>query len=373
MARHVSPTLVFIATTALTLSAAALLKTEGRTGFAQVAGVQAAGAPIFDCTDAQARYDRLSAGLPVQQEAMTRTDALLKSLQEESRLGTEEAKKKRIEDAEEQAIDASKEILKEEVPLRAKLAALKAAGATTKGVRREMLDQIDKQLDLIEDVSKGLQSYQAGVAYAQQIQAGTHNLAQHITFLNQLLTNSGIYEEVGGEAMGVFLGPAGPLAFKGLLFLVDASVEDLQASDLQLQIQQAANNSNILHSQYNDIVDKMQEIKANCLDKPNTPANPSTPLSVVPSKGNAGGGHTGLMLLVGGGAAAGVAAYAAGVAMKNNAAGGSGGGSVGGHCDGLAPSNACGACTCTPNVNCSSSPQCGGDDCWTSGPTPPFC
>jgi hypothetical protein len=333
---------------------------------------QAPGQPIFDCTDAQARIDRLAAGLSVQEEAMKRTDALLERLKEESKLGSEEAKKKRIEDAEEQVLDASKEILKEEVPLRAKLEALKAAGATTKAVRKEVLDQIDKQLDMIENLSKGLQSYQAGVAYGQQIQSGAHSLSQNITFLNQLLTNSGIYEEAGGQAMGVFLGPAGPLAFKGLLFLVDSSVEDLQASDLQQQIQQAADNSNTLHRQYNDIQDKINEIKANCLNKPTNPPNNFTNPPATPSQVNSGGGHTGLILLVGGGTVAGVAAYAAGVAMKN-ASTASGGGTVSGHCDGTAPTNACGACTCTPDVNCSSSSQCGGDDCWTSSSTPPFC
>jgi hypothetical protein len=340
-------------------------------GVAQYA--QAPGQPIFDCTDAQARYDRLSGGLAVQQDAITRTDALLKSLQEESRLGSEEAKNKRIEDAEEQVKDASKEILKEEVPLRAKLAALKAAGATTKGVRKEVLDQIDQQLDLIEDLSKGLQSYQAGVAYGQQIQTGAHTLSQHLTLLNQLLANSGIYEEAGGQALGVFLGPAGPLAFKGLLFLVDASVEDLQASDLEQQIQQAANNSNILHRQYNDVVDKMQEIKANCLEKPITPPDKaSTPPPATSQLRAPGASHTGLVLLMGGLGAAGAVAYAAGVAMKN-ASTSDGGGSVSGHCDGTSPSNACGACSCTQNVNCGSASQCGGGDCWTSGSTPPFC
>jgi hypothetical protein len=43
-----------------------------------------------------------------------------------------------------------------------------------------------------------------------------------------------------------------------------------------------------------------------------------------------------------------------------------------GHCDGTAPANACGVCTCAAG-SCNPSPQCGGGDCFTSSTTAPFC
>lgn len=102
------------------------------------------------------------------------------------------------------------------------------------------------------------------------------------------------------------------------------------------------------------------------------PANPAPNNSVKPK----GSGHPGLIVLgLGGAAAAGVAAYELGVAMKNqnNSSSSSGGGqTLNGHCASTSPSNACKACTCTAG-QCNPSSQCGGDDCWTSSTTPPFC
>jgi hypothetical protein len=63
----------------------------------------------------------------------------------------------------------------------------------------------------------------------------------------------------------------------------------------------------------------------------------------------------------------------------NNSSSSSGGGTEAGTCSGLAPANACGACSCTDNGTCNNpSSQCGGDVCYWAGPgtaagQAPFC
>lgn len=97
----------------------------------------------------------------------------------------------------------------------------------------------------------------------------------------------------------------------------------------------------------------------------------STRMVRAPKKGGSGG-KVAAGLLVGGGL--GVGAYMLGKELaKQDSIKNAGGGTVSGRCVGTASANACAACTCTPNVNCSNSPQCGGSGCWTSSAVPPFC
>jgi hypothetical protein len=76
-------------------------------------------------------------------------------------------------------------------------------------------------------------------------------------------------------------------------------------------------------------------------------------------------------------AAGGVAAVVGAKEMSNSSTSGSG--TEAGTCSGLAPANACGACSCTDNGTCNNpSSQCGGDVCYWAGPgtaagQAPFC
>ncbi len=87
--------------------------------------------------------------------------------------------------------------------------------------------------------------------------------------------------------------------------------------------------------------------------------------------------HSKTPLIFGTLGAAGLAGLVGARAMSNSNS--SGGGTEPGTCSGLAPSNACGACTCTDNGTCNNpSSQCGGDVCYWAGPgttggQAPFC
>jgi hypothetical protein len=87
--------------------------------------------------------------------------------------------------------------------------------------------------------------------------------------------------------------------------------------------------------------------------------------------------HSKAPLVIGVLGAAAVAGVVGARAMSSSSS--SSGGTEAGTCSGLAPANACGACSCTDNGTCNNpSSQCGGDVCYWAGPgttagQAPFC
>jgi hypothetical protein len=355
---------------ALTLALAAI-------GTQTMRAQSAAGQPIFDCSNAQARVSQLNSGLPVMEEALKRSEARMDSLQRELKLGKEEAQKQETELAQEQMKEAASEALDELVPLRARLKAFQAAGqaagispSTSTDFLRQM-NAINEQLSQIETLSKLLTGFQAGMTYGQQIQGSAHSLGEHISMLNTMLTNSGFYNQAGNALAGSLLGPAGPMVFNRVLSLIDTSLQSEANFDLVVQEQQEADTENTLRRSVDNVHDQIQELQTNCLNQTASSSVPNSPPPVPPPASPPPPGadsHAGAIILVGVLAVGGVAAYAAGVAMKNaDDATSSGGGS--GQCNGLSPRNACG--TCTSNDSAS---ECGeSDDCWTGGGRAPFC
>jgi hypothetical protein len=325
---------------ALTLALAAI---GTQTMRAQVA----AGQPIFDCSNAQARVAQLNSGLPVMEDALKRSEARMNSLQNELKLGKEEAQKQETELAQEQMKEAASEALDEVVPLRARLKALQAAGispSTTGDFIRQM-NAINEQLDQIETLSKLLTSFKAGMAYGQQIQSSAHSLGEHISMLNTMLTNSGFYNQAGNALAGSLLGPVGPVLFNRVLSLIDTSLQSEANFDLVVQEQQEADTENTLRRSVDNIHDQIQELQTNCLNQtssssvPNSPPPVPPPASPPPPSSAASNSHAGAILLVGTLAVGGVAAYAAGSMMNGS-----------GSC-GSAPENPYYAC---PGSGCSS-------------------
>ena len=329
---------------ALTLALAAI-------GTQTMRAQSAAGQPIFDCSNAQARVSQLNSGLPVMEEALKRSEARMDSLQRELKLGKEEAQKQETELAQEQMKEAASEALDELVPLRARLKAFQAAGqaagispSTSTDFLRQM-NAINEQLSQIETLSKLLTSFQAGMTYGQQIQGSAHSLGEHISMLNTMLTNSGFYNQAGNALAGSLLGPAGPMVFNRVLSLIDTSLQSEANFDLVVQEQQEADTENTLRRSVDNIHDQIQELQTNCLNQtasssvPNSPPPVPPPASPPPPSSAASNSHAGAILLVGTLAVGGVAAYAAGSMMNGS-----------GSC-GSAPENPYYAC---PGSGCSS-------------------
>ena len=302
----------------------------------------APGQPIVDCSNAQARYDQWQSGLPVMEDAFDRSKARMASLQEELKLGKEEAQKQETELAQEQMKESASEALDEVVPLRARLKAFQAAGqaagispSTSTDFIRQMNainGQINEQLDMIGDISKLLVSFKAGMAYGQQIQSQAHSLGQHISMLNTMLTNSGFYNQAGPALAGSLLGPAGPLVFNRVLSLIDTSLQSEANFDLVLQEQQEADTYNTLQQQLDKAQEAMKYLKTNCLDQTSSSSNPpSSPPPIPPSSNTppstpsqaGSNSHAGAIVLVGTLAVGAVVAVAAGSMMNGSSSCGS--------------------------------------------------
>jgi anti-sigma factor RsiW len=309
------------------------------TGTQTMRAQSAPGQPIVDCSNAQARIEQLSSGLPVMEDALKRSEARMDSLQNELKLGKEEAQKQETELAQEQMKESASEALDEVVPLRARLKAFQAAGqaagispSTSTDFIRQM-NAINAQLDQIETLSKLLTSFKAGMAYGQQIQSSAHSLGEHISMLNTMLTNSGFYNQAGPALAGSLLGPAGPVLFNRVLSLIDTSLQSEANFDLVMQEQQEADTENTLRRQVDNIHDKVSELQSNCLNQTSSSSNPpSSPPPIPPQISSppppppssaASNSHAGAILLVGALAVGGVAAVAAGSMMNGSGSCGS--------------------------------------------------
>jgi len=394
MVRHIRPVWVFIATVALTVSAATLLNPGGKRGFAQVAGLQAPGSPIFDCAGDQAAINRLQSGLPVQDEAIRRTEAALEIAKEDAGQASEEARQTVAFAAVKLLNYEAKNISDSAQALIAQEGAVRSAGITADEAARfkffqnvkSIADLSNKLMEATDASGDLAKSYAAGKAFgsAVTVQNTGLKLSTLINQTNKLLQDSGINdkaaEELSAKIALAAWGPIGEAGVHGLVTAMDLAADCWQATSTAGDVAEESHNLEVMKDQYRRAKDRIyelqQEIAVGCKATPQqTTANTSNaPGSSEVSKPT-GGSHAGLWILGGVLGAGGAGAYAAGVAMKNQNANSSSssGGQVNGHCDGAAPSNACGACTCTPDVNCGSSPQCGGDDCWTSSSTPPLC
>jgi len=291
-----------------------------------VPGVQAPGGPVFDCTGASEKYTRLASGLDVQREAIRRQDAYVKFLNQVSQDKSTEALEKTREFAKDQFLDEAKDLANEAMTLRVKVEALKAVGLNQE-MRRQVLEEIKAIEDINNSISKEAKNQQVSAEYRRAFQNSGHDLMQHANALAKLMVDSGLAEK--GAAL---LGPEGPLALKGALFLIDYTAADMEGFDALQQLQPAMDNLRTMQQQFDNIQDKMSSLQTNCLNKPTASNNPpdSTSLanastskpaasSLQPAKASS---HTGAVLLLGGLGAAGAVAYAAGVAMKNQANGG---------------------------------------------------
>jgi len=273
------------------------------------------------------------------EDALKRSEARMDSLQNELKLGKEEAQKQETELAQEQMKESASEALDEVVPLRARLKAFQAAGqaagispSTSTDFIRQM-NAINAQLDQIETLSKLLTSFKAGMAYGQQIQSSAHSLGEHISMLNTMLTNSGFYNQAGPALAGSLLGPAGPVLFNRVLSLIDTSLQSEANFDLVMQEQQEADTENTLRRQVDNIHDKVSELQSNCLNQTSSSSNPpSSPPPIPPQISSppppppssaASNSHAGAILLVGALAVGGVAAVAAGSMMNGSGSCGS--------------------------------------------------
>ena len=145
------------------------------TGTQTMRAQSAPGQPIVDCSNAQARIDQLNSGLPVMEDALKRSEARMDSLQNELKLGKEEAQKQETELAQEQMKEAASEVLDELVPLRARLKAFQAAGQAA-GISPSASTDFIRQMNAINGQISQIEGYRRGYQQVLGKLPGRHDL-----------------------------------------------------------------------------------------------------------------------------------------------------------------------------------------------------
>jgi hypothetical protein len=213
------------------------------------------GTRIMDCEQGRNARDRLVAGLPVQQEAIKRSEGLLEAAGKDVGAAKAESKQVLLQGAIQEAKGYAQDVLTSVKGLRSQVEMLNGLDKAT----RDMLIRTVNAVawggeDLYQAGGKG---YEAGV----EIQKKAANLSDRIaTLTDKLLMESGIAEKVGEELSGKLWGPIGQLGFRGAKLSIDLSVALGSGIISKADQQTAQRNLDIMRSQYERAKTRISEL-----------------------------------------------------------------------------------------------------------------
>jgi len=239
-------------------------------------GISAPGSPIFDCSGDAATINHLVAGLPVQQEAIRRSQAALDAARDDAQHDSAEARAKWTEGTIKMLASTASSVASSSQKLLAAEESLKAAGIPAKvAARYKFLEKV-KQIHEISDKLEGAgKAYLAGNAFGNTVlvQKRAHDLAELIAEAGILLVDSGIAEEAGGKLALALWGPIGELGFKGVTTGLDLLTATTTGFISAAEADRAALNLEVMRSEYQRIqgriYDLQQEFGQGCSKKSN--------------------------------------------------------------------------------------------------------
>jgi tetratricopeptide (TPR) repeat protein len=240
-------------------------------------GISAPGSPIFDCSGDAATIKHLLAGLPVQQEAIRRTEAALDAAREDARDDSAEAREKWIEGTIKMLASTANSIAGSSERIMAREGALTSAGISPKEVARfkflEKIKQIHELSEKLEGAGKVYDAAVAGKAFGDTvlIQKTARDLTDLIAEAGVLLVDSGIAEEAGGKLALALWGPIGELGFEGVTTGLDLLTATSTGFISAAEADRAALNLEVMQSEYQRIqgriYDLQQELGQGCSKK----------------------------------------------------------------------------------------------------------
>jgi len=239
-------------------------------------GISAPGSPIFDCSGDAATINHLVAGLPVQQEAIRRSQAALDAARDDAQHDSAEARAKWTEGTIKMLASTASSVASSSQKLLASEENLKAAGIPAKVAARYKFLQKVRQIHEISDKLEGAsKAYFAGNAFGNTVlvQKSAHDLAELIAEAGILLVDSGIAEEAGGKLALALWGPIGELGFKGVTTGLDLLTATSTGFISAAEADRAALNLEVMRSEYQRIqgriYDLQQELGQGCSKKSN--------------------------------------------------------------------------------------------------------
>jgi hypothetical protein len=220
------------------------------------ASLKVSSADNLDCSQINQTYKRISAGLPVQKEAMDRTEALLNSLNEE--LGIRENPDVILRKSVDSYNLAVQNLTKEYKALREQVQKQhKKLFGVLSGSQAKSYSEWVKQVDLLEKFSGGLQSGMAGYEYGQEIQKRNRTIWEHVELAAKLLQDSGVAQALAGATFG----PVGEVGFFAASEVLDAAAANWMKMPNTAEYLRARDSLATMRSQYERAESELGELK----------------------------------------------------------------------------------------------------------------
>lgn len=180
-----------------------------------------AGFTAAECEKRKASRDRLVEGLPVQTEAIRRTESQLEAAKKEVADASAETRQVLLQGAIQEAKGYAKDVLTSAKALRSQIALLKEMD-----MDKAKRDMLIRSLDTVILEGEGLaQACRAGYEGGEQLGIRLDKLSgQILPLTDKLLMQSGIAEAVGEELSEKLGGPLGALGFRGARLSIDLTV-----------------------------------------------------------------------------------------------------------------------------------------------------
>jgi hypothetical protein len=213
------------------------------------------GTRVMDCEQGKVARGRLAAGLPVQLEAIKRSEALLEAARKDVGAAKAESKQVLLQGAIQEAKGYAQDVLTSVKGLRWQIEKLK-------GLDREKRDMLIRSVNAMAFGGEDLaQAGRAGYEAGEEMQKKVDNLSRQIaTLADKLLMESGIAEKVGEELSEKLLGPVGALGFRGAKLSIDLSVAVGSGIISKADQEAAQKNLDVMRSQYERAKQRISEI-----------------------------------------------------------------------------------------------------------------
>ncbi len=213
------------------------------------------GSQVMDCKQGRIARGRLAAGLPVQQEAIRRSETLVEAAGKDLAAANAETRREVLQGAIQESKAYAQRVLTSVKALRSQI-------EMAKGLDKAKRDALIRSVNAIawggEDLYQaGGSGYEAGL----EIQKKVDNLSRHIgTLWDKVLMESGILEKAGEELSGKLWGPLGELGFRGAKLSIDLSVAVGGGIISKADQQTAQRNLELMRTQYERSKQRVEEL-----------------------------------------------------------------------------------------------------------------
>ncbi len=211
-----------------------------------------------DCGEMQAARDRLVSGLPVQEEAIRRTEAMLEAALKGIQEASAGKRQVLIEGAINEAKGYATDVLTSAKHIRSQVDLLKGL-EIDKGKRELLIHTLNTVIFEGEGIAQAAQAgYKGGEVMRSKVDRLSRELLPQ-TY--KMLLESGILEKAGEEMSEKLGGPLGALAFRGARLSIDFTVALGKGMISESERQSARKNLDIMHRYHRRAKERISELE----------------------------------------------------------------------------------------------------------------